>query len=62
MVDLKSPDEIAKMRESGRIAYLIMEEMAAFVRPGVTTRQVDAVARKNIEKFGVAANFLWLFG
>ena len=55
---IRTPDEIAKMRKAGKVVAEIIEKTRAFVRPGVTTLQVDAVAREVIERRGARSNFL----
>lgn len=58
---LKSPQEIAKMREAGRVVANALEAMRAFVRPGVTTAQVDAVGEAAIRKAGAKPSFKGLY-
>ena len=58
MIVLKSVDEIKKMRESGRIAYNVMQTLMEAVKPDVTTMQLDRIARKEIEKCGATASFM----
>ena len=55
---IRSPEELAKMRKAGRVVAEIIEETRAAVRPGVTTRDVDAVARAVLERRGARSNFL----
>jgi methionyl aminopeptidase len=47
--ELHGPEEIAGMRAAGRLAASILDEMADFVRPGITTaaidRRVDEITR-----------------
>ena len=43
-VELKSADEIAIMREAGRIVALAHEAMRAAIRPGVSTWELDQIA------------------
>lgn len=57
-IELKSADEIATMRESGRRLAAVREALASRVRPGVTTRQLDRVARRLIEEQGGVPSFL----
>lgn len=52
MIQIKSPGELKKMREAGRLAANCMEEIIAHVKPGVTTKQLDIVA----EQYITAAN------
>ena len=55
---IRTPEEIDKMRRAGRVVAEIIEETRRFIRPGVTTLQVDAVARQVIERRGARSNFL----
>ncbi len=59
---LKSPQEIAKMRRAGRVVAQALEAMRAFVRPGVTTAQIDAVGEAAIRKAGATPSFKGLYG
>jgi methionyl aminopeptidase len=49
-VELKSARELAVMRQAGRIAALALAEMRDKLKPGVTGRQLDAIAEKVIVK------------
>jgi methionyl aminopeptidase len=40
-IDLKSPREIALMRAGGRILAEIMERLRTFVKPGISTAEID---------------------
>jgi methionyl aminopeptidase len=48
VIVIKSPDEIALMRESGRVVALALEAVRAHVAPGVTTSELDAIAEEVI--------------
>src|ERR1043166_5671304 len=48
-IELKSRAEIEKMREAGRLLRRVMNELERRVVPGVTTAELDAVARRMIE-------------
>jgi methionyl aminopeptidase len=39
--EVQGPEEIAAMRAAGHLAGLILDEVAAFVRPGVSTGAID---------------------
>jgi len=54
---LKSPREVAQMREAGRVAAAVLEEVARKVRPGVTTAELDSVAVHEVRKRGAIASF-----
>src|ERR1700728_3088530 len=54
----RNADELAKMRRAGRVVAEMHEATRAFIRPGVTTAQVDKVAREVLERRGAGSNFL----
>ena len=41
-VQTKTPEEVAKMRVAGRLASEVLDFIAPYVRPGVTTDELDA--------------------
>src|SRR5262249_40863280 len=49
---LKSPEEIAKLRDAGRIVAETYEELRPHVVPGVTTGELDAIAERYVRKAG----------
>lgn len=55
---IKTPDEIAIMREAGRIVGVCHQEMKRMVQPGVTTAQLDKVAEQIIRDHGAVPAFL----
>lgn len=56
-VERKSARELAVMRAAGRINARALAEMAAAARPGVTTKQLDALAERVILKHDAAPAF-----
>ena len=54
----KSPEEIRIMRDAGLIAAAILEEMCAAAKPGVSTWDLDQIARRGIDKHKVKSAFL----
>ena len=58
MIIVKTPDEIARMRESGQMAALVLDELARKLSPGVTTQEIDDYARELIAKLGGRSAFL----
>ena len=58
MIILKNRDEIRKMRESGRIAATVRDEIASRISPGITTLELDEAARKLIASLGAKSAFL----
>ena len=47
-IERKSERELAVMRQAGKIVARALAEMKAHTKPGVTTRQLDAIAEKVI--------------
>lgn len=58
MIRLKTKEEIKTMREGGRRHAQILKLVAAEVRPGVSTKSLDAFARKLIKEGGDKSAFL----
>lgn len=58
MISLKSPEEIAIMREGGRMLAQIMQELISEVMPGVSTDQLDKSAEEKIREAGATPAFL----
>ncbi len=61
-VVLKTRKEIELMREAGRISAMALKVAGEAVRPGVSTLEIDTIARKYIESQGARPNFLGLYG
>lgn len=62
MIITKSPGELAIMREAGRITATALRVVAAAMRPGVTTGELDAMAEETIRGAGAAPAFLGYHG
>ena len=58
MIVLKSEQEIDKMRRAGELTAQARDYVASLVRAGVTTRELDAAARRFIEERGGTPSFL----
>lgn len=58
MLEIKTPEQVAKMREAGLVVARALEACQAAVEPGVTTADLDAVAAKVIRDHGAKSNFL----
>jgi len=52
MIELKSPSQLETMRAAGRIVAEVLEALRKAVRPGITTLELDEVARGTILKGG----------
>ena len=58
MISIKSTAEIAKMRVSGRIVYDTLCEVEKHIRAGITTNELDQIAKKYILSQGAKPSFL----
>ena len=58
MVEIKTPEQIAKMREAGLVVAQIHKELRAAVEPGITTAELDAISARVIRENGAKSNFL----
>jgi methionyl aminopeptidase len=61
-VEIKTKDEIAVMREAGRIVSEILDELERAVAPGVTTWELDQIAEGLIQKKGAKPAFKGYLG
>jgi len=59
---IRQPDELAKMRRAGKVVAEMHEKTRAAIRPGITTRELDLVAREVLERRGARSNFLGYHG
>lgn len=58
MISLKNEREIEAMRQAGRIARQVLDEVGEWIKPGLSTRQIDEYAAECIKKTGARSAFL----
>jgi methionyl aminopeptidase len=58
MIILKSERDLEAMRPACAVASTVLNEVAAFVQPGVTTKQVDEFAASRMKHYGAKSAFL----
>jgi methionyl aminopeptidase len=58
MIILKSQRDLELMRPACTVAGTVLDEITAFIKPGLTTRQVDEFAAARIKAHGVKSAFL----
>ena len=58
MIYVKSSAEIAKMKVSGRIVYDTLCEVEKHIQAGITTKELDQIARNYILSQGAKPSFL----
>ena len=56
-IEIKTPGQIAAMREAGLVVARTLRVLTAAVRPGVTTADLDALAEAEIRAAGATPSF-----
>lgn len=56
-ITIKSPQEIALMRQAGKINAEALSAARSVIRPGVTTADLNAAAEEVLKKYGVYSPF-----
>ena len=56
-IEIKTPEQIAVMREAGLVVARTLRVLAAAARPGVTTAELDAIAEAEIRGAGATPSF-----
>ncbi len=59
---IKSQDEIAIMREAGRIVAQVLEMLVERLRPGLVEKELDEIVRREFARRGVVPTFLGYHG
>lgn len=57
MIICKTQREIKIMREAGRIVALTHQELQKYIKPGISTKELDAIAEKFIRKHNAIPSF-----
>lgn len=58
MAIIKTPEQIEKMRESGRIVARTLRLTSEHIRPGISPKELDTIAEKLMRDEGGVPNFL----
>ncbi|MBS2022071.1 MAG: type I methionyl aminopeptidase [Deltaproteobacteria bacterium] len=61
-IELKSADDLARMREAGLIVYEVLIELEKLAQPGVSLEELDAAAERETRKRGAVTAFKDLYG
>ena len=61
-VKIKTEEEIALMREAGRILALVHQQLEQEIRPGMSTWDIDRIGEECIRSYGCTPSFLGLYG
>jgi methionyl aminopeptidase len=57
-VEVKSQTELATMRQAGAVVADILVLLSGLIKPGMTTGQIDQIAREELKKRGAKPAFL----
>jgi methionyl aminopeptidase len=57
IIEIKSPSQIQIMREAGRVVQELLELLKHSVKPGVTTLELDELARVTLNRLGAQSAF-----
>ena len=57
-VTIKTAREIELMREAGRLLEIVHNQLGDFIKPGITTQDIDRLGEKLIRNLGCTPNFL----
>lgn len=58
MIILKNERDLDAMRPAGMVAAKVLEDVATFIQPGITTRDIDNFAAERIKGYGAKSAFL----
>ncbi|MEL4897561.1 type I methionyl aminopeptidase [Crocosphaera sp. Alani8] len=61
-IQIKSPQEVAIMRQSSLIVATVLKEIQEIVKPGMTTGDLDNYAEKRIREMGATPSFKGYYG
>jgi methionyl aminopeptidase len=61
-IEVKTPAQLALMREAGLVVATALRAAAAAVEPGISTAELDAIAEREIRGAGAAPSFLGYHG
>jgi methionyl aminopeptidase len=56
-IQIKTPGQLAKMREAGLVVSRTLDALSAAVQPGITTADLDAIAERAIREAGAVPSF-----
>jgi methionyl aminopeptidase len=54
---IKSDEEIAAMRQAGRIVAAVLGVLAKLIKPGMKTKELDAIVAREVESRGATPSF-----
>ena len=59
-IEIKTPEELDRMRAAGVVVARTLRVLADVVRPGISTAELDAIADREIRRRGGGAFVSWV--
>ncbi len=56
-IEIKSEKEIAVMRQAGKIVAEILKILTSQIQPGMKTKEMDIIAKKELKRLGAESSF-----
>jgi methionyl aminopeptidase len=56
-IEIKTPDQLARMREAGLVVAAMLQATAAAVEPGISTAELDEIAQRVLKDAGATSSF-----
>ena len=61
-IEIKSPEQFTRMRAAGLVVATALRAVSQAVTPGITTKELDAIAHSCISEMGATPSFLGYHG
>ena len=61
-IQIKTPEQLARMHAAGQVVARTLRVLSEAVRPGISTAELDAIAEREIRGAGAVPSFLGYFG
>lgn len=61
-IQIKTPAQIEHMRSAGLVVAKTLKQLESEIAPGITTLDIDAIARENLKREGAKSSFLGYHG
>jgi methionyl aminopeptidase len=61
-IEIKSPEQFTRMRAAGLVVATALRAVSEAVTPGITTKELDAIAHSCISEMGATPSFLGYHG
>ena len=61
-IQIKTPEQIQMMRVAGLVVARTLKQLESEIRPGISSLDIDAIARDNLKKEGAKSSFLGYHG